>query len=740
MIVHIKIRLFLFRLFLPFFLFTSAKVNAALDTEKIFVIHNTQIPGALKKFGAQTVYLYHVGGDFGREKSIVRNDTIIDFARFKAKTSGIEGYQLVFHSNNYIDSAYRMDEKLIIFRKSYRYGDRFLRCQWIDESGHSISDDIIDFQARYMKQGRAKAVSNNVILEEIIKYNSPITESDKINFGVSKVWVLSIGIDDYGKYKFRTCKSDAVSYSTFFKEQYRAKIPGEVPVSVTQFTLTDSLATKDFILGALKEIARRASANDYFVFNFSGITNSLPGVPEASGTYFFPWEIVVKDNQEEGATIANRIQTDDRTAISNCISLRVLQEHIQAIPAVNQLFISEAGPSGKFRAEFIRTMMQNSYEVARILDKNRVIIVPNGFGYDGVRCNNKSVSKGPINFYITSLESANVFDLFGNESSASQVAYLIRSKAWQCQSFDREYFDIFFERKFLKEYEELLSGDHGGSRGFKPDKKELKKIANLNGRSYALVVGTNNYKGSGWKNLPNAIHDARAVSSILKDGYGFEVQLLEDKPIDTIYRALTQYYQKLQGDDQFIIYFAGHGDMENEFMDDGFIVCTDSKSRDDDPTRNSYIQYVKLQKMVNKIPARQILVMLDVCHGGTFNQKRSDPVRTIANRNVQQFLQDQSQFVCRKFLSSVGSDEAFDGKPGDHSPFANLLLQVLAAKGSNSNGIVTLSNIYAVLQTAAMNETATLKISPQKDGFGKDNPESEFILIPVETTDTVKTK
>src|SRR5690606_20523518 len=118
--------------------------------------------------------------------------------------------------------------------------------------------------------------------------------------------------------------------------------------------------------------------------------------------------------------------------------------------------------------------------------------------------------------------------------------------------------------------------------------------------------------------------------------------------------------------------------------------------------------YVKLQKMVNKIPARQILVMLDVCHAGTFNQKRSDPVRTIANRNVQQFLADQSAFTCRKFLSSVGTQEAFDGKPGDHSPFANLLLQVLRAKGSNSNGIVTLSNIYAVLQTASMNETATL--------------------------------
>src|SRR5690606_15643419 len=218
------------------------------------------------------------------------------------------------------------------------------------------------------------------------------------------------------------------------------------------------------------------------------------------------------------------------------------------------------------------------------------------------------------------------------------------------------------ERKFLREYEEFFRDANVNTRGLKPATKELKKLANLSGKSYALVVGTNTYTGAGWNNLPNAIHDARAVAQVLADSYGFEVQLLEDKPIDSIYKALTEYYQLLQPDDQFIIYFAGHGDMETEFMDDGFIVCTDSKSRQDDPVRNTYIQYVKLQKMVNKIPARQILVMLDVCHAGTFNQKRSDPVRTIANRNVQQFLADQSAFTCRKFLSSVGTQEAFDGK------------------------------------------------------------------------------
>jgi Caspase domain len=378
--------------------------------------------------------------------------------------------------------------------------------------------------------------------------------------------------------------------------------------------------------------------------------------------------------------------------------------------------------------------MQNSPEVAGILNKNRVVIVPNGFGMDGVTCRGASIQKGPINYYITSLDSANIYDLFKNEHDANRVAFRIKNKAWDCLSFNYEYFDIFFEKKFLREYKEIFQEGEEQTRGMKVRSKELKEVANLSGKQYALVVGTDNYRGAGWKKLPNAINDARIIRDELAQDYGFEVQLLEDKPMDTIYKAIGEYYRLLQPKDQLILYFAGHGDMETEFMDDGFIVCSDSKSRDDDLARNSYIQYVKLQKMINKIPARQILVMLDVCHGGVFNQKRSDPVQGISNRNVRQFLADQSQYKCRKFLSSVGTEEAFDGKPGDHSPFANLLLQVLRARGSTSNGIVTLSDIYAVLQKNSLNETAILRISPQKDGFGSDNPQSEFILIPVEKT------
>ena len=142
--------------------------------------------------------------------------------------------------------------------------------------------------------------------------------------------------------------------------------------------------------------------------------------------------------------------------------------------------------------------------------------------------------------------------------------------------------------------------------------------------------------------------------------------------------------------------------------------------------------------MINKIPARQVLVLLDICHGGVFDEnvlggaQRNGSSDNSTNRNVLQFLREKSQYKIRRALSSVGKDAAFDGKAGKHSPFANLLLQVLRARGSASNNIVTLADIYAVLQTASLNENSTLRISPHMAGFGDNDPLGEFILIPLD--------
>ncbi|MEO6253076.1 MAG: caspase family protein [Ferruginibacter sp.] len=727
------------------FFSNASFANNGITGGSTLVLEPGQYPASLKKYNATEIYILYWGTLFtskALQGTVLRKDTIINYKKFVESFPNTTGYRFIYSTNSIIDSVLQLDAKFQLRNKAYNLGDGMLHIIAFDSTQKKQDEFIYNYDEKFTITGntRGKSVLDGIrsldwILRQYVLYST----YDRNNYARGAVWILSIGIDDYGPTQYRTCKKDAQSYTEFFKKQFAG---GKLSASFFhEYILLDKDATREAILAALKDIAGKASFNDYFIFNFSGCSNVIKNDPENGGTYFFPYDVMVTSQSTEFMGIklrtgtkgdANRNSSDILNTYKKCIPLKILQEHFQSIPANNQLFISEAGPSGKFKTEFIKTLMQNSPQVASILNKNRIIIVPNGIGYDGFKCQETFIQNGPLNYFITALDSANIYDIFKEEYYANQVSFRIRNKAYNCRSFDFEYFDIFFERKFLKEYKEIFDDAAGQTRGLGLKTKELRSAANFSGKQYALVIGTNNYKGAGWKKLPNAINDARAVADMLAQGYGFEVQLLEDKPMDSIYKSIAGYYRNLQPNDQLVIYFAGHGDMEDEFMDDGFIVCADSRSRDDDPARNTYIQYVKLQKMINRIPARQILVMLDVCHGGAFNQKRSDPGKTIANRNVRQFLVDQSQYTCRKFLSSVGTEEAFDGKPGDHSPFAKLLLQVLNAKGKETNGIITLSDIFSVLQISSMNETATLKISPQKDGFGSDNPQSDFILIPVD--------
>ncbi len=713
------------------FLSKKSNGNPGAGVEKTLVLHTSQFPQNLKKHNPSLVYILYYGtpslSKF--EGSILRGDTIINYKKFSDSLGTAQkGFRLIFGPNEKIDSIWQTDSKYKITDKAYNLGGGLLRILAYNDAGNIIDEFVFDYLRKFSKAERTTAAKMLPILLRLYKVYD---QSDRKNYSVKAVWALSVGIDKYkgnNSLNFAACESDAVSYNSFFSDQYSRFLGmNEKVVSYHGYLLTGANATKDAILNALKDISLKAAENDYFIFNFSGYSDVYSPDSTSLSTYFFPYD-------NEGYT-KEELQRKKNLGIETAkkiISLKTLQEYIQLIPARNQLFITEAGPSDKFRPEFIRTLMQSSPLVASLLNKNRIIMVPNKIGLEGI-CNGQT--KGYINCFLTSLDPAiNIYDIFSDDDKTDQLAYKIESHK---QNY--KYFDIFFEKQFLKLYRDIFGDTEEITRGLKPKPKELQQtIADLTAKKYALIVGTDNYKSKGWNKLSNPIKDARAVADELSNSYGFEVQLLEDKPMDSVYKAIREYYRIAQPNDQLVVYFAGHGDVDNELLDDGFIVCSDSKSIDDDPIRNTYIPYDRLKKMLNNIPARQVLVLLDVCHGGTFDskafnkEKRESGTGSITNMNVLQFLKDKLPLRTRKFLSSVGSEPAFDGKAGRHSPFANLLLQVLRAKGEGSNGIVTLDDINAVLRTASLNETATLKISPHMADFGNVDAFTEFIFIPTE--------
>ncbi len=245
------------------------------------------------------------------------------------------------------------------------------------------------------------------------------------------------------------------------------------------------------------------------------------------------------------------------------------------------------------------------------------------------------------------------------------------------------------------------------------------------GRDYALLFATDQYIDPAWRSLRNPLRDARTIAAELSDSYGFtEATVVPNPSLKVIFDTLDEYLRKRRfaDTDQLFIFFAGHGLYRPE-LDLGFIVASDSKAPDLDRPNQSFFPFATLYRYVDRIRAKHIFLVLDVCHGGTFADAmamRGDPPRSdydLASpaERVSRILQRTT----RKFLTSGGNEYVPDGS-GAHSPFAAKFIEALRRRGPD--GIVTATDIYQVVRNVRPN-------MPILGDFGQYEPVSDFAFV-----------
>jgi len=539
------------------------------------------------------------------------------------------------------------------------------------------------------------------------KSNQPLTGS---------AWVLSIGINNYQSNFIagRNCESDARLFAEFFKRQFDKKKGKDSLKRVNTFLLTGAQATRQAILSILTTIVDSSKPDDYFIFNFAGYCNVFH-LKNRQQTFFAP---------------SGMRSIDSAGMITEGISLQQLNSFFTLIPANKQLFFTEAGPTPDFRKEFIQTIVEKNPVAASFSQKNRIVMVTNEMGIDQLICSNRRVVQGPMNYYLTKLpDSLNVYDIFAQKKIAAGIAYAIKKNEVICGDYKSPYFDIYFERDFLENFQ-LLAGNEGATRGGRQSPKTAPIAVNEGkpGRKVALIIASNQYNHrEEWPILKTAINDAKAVGDTLKNQYGYTVDYVLDGDKAAITQRIVALSKDIREEDQLIVYFAGHGDYNEELLDDGFIVCKDSKPTDQDPTRESYLSFNNMSRIINRMPARQVLVLLDVCFGGTFADK---VVKSTAADRPADFTQKESfeskklKLRTRKFISSGGKnkvpDQDMDPQFSNHSPFAVLLLEALRTKGRNN--YLTALQVYSIMQDR-------LSSNPSLGDFGEIERDSDYLLI-----------
>ena len=77
------------------------------------------------------------------------------------------------------------------------------------------------------------------------------------------------------------------------------------------------------------------------------------------------------------------------------------------------------------------------------------------------------------------------------------------------------------------------------------------------GKYHALVIGNSSY--SSLPTIDTAANDARAIGTLLKERYGFEVRLMIDATRYDMMSALNELRESMTPEHNLLVYYAGHG-------------------------------------------------------------------------------------------------------------------------------------------------------------------------------------
>lgn len=243
-------------------------------------------------------------------------------------------------------------------------------------------------------------------------------------------------------------------------------------------------------------------------------------------------------------------------------------------------------------------------------------------------------------------------------------------------------------------------------------------VSTADRRDVAFLFGSDHYES--WPDLPNGVADVRAIGRELRERFGFEVYYFFNLPKKALRQALLDIKAMPFGDaDQVLVYVTGHGYYEPR-QDLGFVVPVDARRPAADPLGDSMLASWQVVEQLNAAHTKHLLVILDVCYGGTifrpFRARGTSP----RHDDVQRYLSDVLRYRTRRWVASSDHRPVSDGVPGHHSPFTRRLLEAL--RSPDDDGIVNIAELMAHVERVGAPRPITGEM------FGNE-PGSDFLFI-----------
>jgi TPR repeat protein len=190
------------------------------------------------------------------------------------------------------------------------------------------------------------------------------------------------------------------------------------------------------------------------------------------------------------------------------------------------------------------------------------------------------------------------------------------------------------------------------------------------GTQYALIIGNKKYQYL--KPLITPHDDVDAIESALVR-YGFEkknITVIKDAKRSDIIGALATLRAQLTATDNLLIYYAGHGRIDNETQRGYWLPIDAGQDEANWVSNDDITNYLKAMH------ARSVLVVSDSCYSGALTRADAKPIRV---GGADEWVRRMADKRSRTALTSGGLEPVLDGGGGKYSVFAKAFIDVLQA-------------------------------------------------------------
>lgn len=207
----------------------------------------------------------------------------------------------------------------------------------------------------------------------------------------------------------------------------------------------------------------------------------------------------------------------------------------------------------------------------------------------------------------------------------------------------------------------------------------------INDNSFALIIANENYQDVA--TVPNAINDGAIFAEYCKKTLGMpaiNVTFIKDATFNNIKREiskLSQIASAYNGSARIVFYYAGHG-VPNEATKDAFLLPVDGYGTD---TSTGY-SLKDLYSILGKMPAEQIVVLLDACFSGS---QRGDGMLASARGIAIKAKPNKIEGTVVVLSAAQGDETAYPYQEEGHGLFTYYLLKKL----QETNGSVSLGEL-----------------------------------------------